>query len=40
MKLKVMCEKCKYAWMCRSEKQYVSCPNCLQKTKNAEVQEQ
>jgi len=30
----IKCLKCKYEWMTRTQKRYVSCPNCLQKVKS------
>lgn len=31
---KVKCQACGYEWESNSKLQYVSCPSCLQKTKN------
>ena len=31
--IKTICSTCKYEWTTKSNKKYVSCPNCLQKTK-------
>ena len=28
------CEKCGYEWKTKSDKKYVTCPNCLRKIKN------
>jgi protein-arginine kinase activator protein McsA len=30
----VTCEKCGFNWMSKSERLFISCPNCLRKTKN------
>jgi len=31
---KIQCKSCKYEWPTKSDKMFVSCPNCLKKTKN------
>lgn len=33
----VTCSYCGYTWRVRSIKRFISCPNCLQKTKNQKV---
>jgi len=33
----VKCSYCGYTWRVRSVKRFISCPNCLQKTKNQKV---
>ena len=30
---KIKCQHCKYIWQTRSKRIFVSCPNCLRKTK-------
>lgn len=34
---KAKCPKCEYEWWTRSDKEYVSCPNCQSKTKQSKV---
>ena len=31
--MEITCDKCEYNWDTRSKAMYVSCPNCLSKTK-------
>jgi Zn finger protein HypA/HybF involved in hydrogenase expression len=31
---KQKCSHCGYLWNCRSKLKFVSCPNCMQKTRN------
>lgn len=31
--IKMKCSHCEYEWNTRSERDFVSCPNCLNKTK-------
>jgi len=33
----VTCSYCKYTWKVRSKKAWISCPNCLQKTRNRNI---
>ena len=37
---KIKCEKCKYDWDTKSKALYVSCPNCLSKTKRTEMRQE
>jgi len=37
---KVKCEHCGYIWVTNSEKMFVTCPNCMKKTKVISALEQ
>ena len=38
--MKIKCSHCNYEWVTASKREFVSCPNCLRKTKKVRSQEE